>query len=217
LPLLPAGTLAESRSYLAVATGCALPAAAPSPPDAGGAGDAGDAETGAVDSGPSTVACGPSQAGAPTTLGLTLVRLSRRKDYSKVGFQTVNGSNAAAPAMLLMENWITNVTIFASDPIELGEISPHKQPGYVSKDDFGMPIGSAPLSVVPPAGLGFFPEFATNLASVLAASHFAESDLSEGELFAFVLLGAQPRQMVDPGAAPFRIGMVRSAPEVGDD
>jgi hypothetical protein len=109
------------------------------------------------------------------------------------------------------------VTIYASDPLELGEISPHAQPGYVSKGDFGATVGSASLSVVPPAGLGSFPEYATNLPTVLAGSNFQESDLTEGELFSFVLLGAQPRQMVDPGAAPFRIGLVRSAPEVGDD
>jgi hypothetical protein len=213
LPIVPAGTLGESRSYLAVANGCALRAAVP---DAGAPPDGGDAgETGAVDSGPSIVACGTGL--GPTTLGLTLVRLSRRKDYSRIGFQTVNGSNATVPAMLLMENLLTTVTIYASDPLELGEISPHAQPGYVSKGDFGATVGSASLSVVPPAGLGSFPEYATNLPTVLAGSNFQESDLTEGELFAFVLLGAQPRQMVDPAAAPFRIGLVRSAPEVGDD
>jgi hypothetical protein len=214
LPLLPAGTLGESRSYLAIANGCAFPAAAPPPPDAGP--DAGDAEASAVvDSGPPTVACGTGF--GATTLGLSLVRLSRRIDFSKVGFQTVNGSNATTPAMLLMENWTTNVTIYATDPLELGQISPHAQPGYVSRDDFGLPIGSAPLSVVPPGGTGTFPEFATNLASVLALSHLREDDLTEGALFTFVMLGAEPRQMVDPEAAPFRIVLVRSAPEVGGD
>jgi hypothetical protein len=213
LPLVPAGTLGESRSYLAIANGCARPAPTPPPPDAGA--DAGDAEASIVDSGPVTVACGTGF--GPTTLGLTLVRLSRRIDFGKIGFQTVNGSNAAAPAMLLMENWTTNVTVFASDPLELGQISPHAQPGHVSRDDIGLPIGSAPISVVPPGGTGTFAEFATNLASVLAMSHLAEDDLTEGALFTFVLIGAQPRQTADPSAAPFRVVLVRSAPDVGKD
>jgi hypothetical protein len=222
LGLLPAGTLGESRSYLAIANGCSLPAPWPVPPplpdaaDAGaGDGEAGDA--GDLDSGPTTAGCGTGTAGGPTTLGLTLVRLSRRIDYARVGFQTVNGSNAAGPAMLLMENWTTNVTIFASDPLDLGQISPHAQPGYVDKGDFGLPIGTAPLSVVPPAGTSAFAEFDTNLAAVLAQDQLTEGDLTEGALFTFVLLGAEPRQTTDPRAAGFRIGLVRSAPDVGDD
>jgi hypothetical protein len=216
LGLLPAGTLGEARSYLAIADGCALPSPWPDAGPAADAGnaDAGDADDGDLDSGPTTVGCGTAPGGGPTTLGLSLVRLSRRIDYAKVGFQTVNGSSASVPAMLLMENFTTTVTIFASDPLELGGISPHAQPGYVSKDDFGLPVASAAISVVPPAGTGAFPEFQTNLGSVLALNHLTEGDLTEGALFAFVLLGAQPRQMADPGAAPFRISLVRSAPDV---
>jgi hypothetical protein len=212
LPLVPAGTLAESRSYLAIANGCAMPARTP---EAGAPADAGDAEAGDVDAGPSLAACGTGF--GPTTLGLSLVRLSRRVDYSRVGFQTVNGSNAAAPAMLLMENWTTNVTIYASDGLDLGQISPHAQPGYVSRDDFGVPVKSALLSVVPPVGATPFPEFDDNLGVVLAASHLEESDLTEGSLFTFVLLGAQPKQTDDPRAAPYRIVLVPSAPSTASD
>jgi hypothetical protein len=212
LGILPAGTLGESRSYLAVANGCAYPAPWPNvvpPPDAG--------DAGSVDGGPTTAGCGTPLLGGTTTLGLTFVRLSRRIDYAKVGFQTVNASTATVPAMLLMDNFTTNITIFASDTLELGEISPRAQPGYISKDDFGLPIGTAAISVVPPAGTGVFPDFQTNLGAVLLQNHMTESDLTEGALFAFVLVGAEPRQTSDSRAAPFRISVVPSLPGVGDD
>jgi hypothetical protein len=216
LPIIPAGTLAESRSYLAVANGCAMPAFVPSS-DAGDGADAagGDAEGGGkAAGGVNATACGTGF--GPTTLGMSLVRLSRRARFDRLGFQTVNASTATAPAMLLVQNWTTNASIFASDALELGQISPHAQPGYVSRVDFGATIGSAPLTVDPPPGTSF-PEYSVTMKAVLAVSHVDEAALTEGSLFTFVLIGAQPRQTADPGAAGFRIELVESAPSASDD
>jgi hypothetical protein len=219
LPLISAGTLAESRSYLAVANGCALPAAARSTTDAGGAVDASDAgdaaETGDDGTAARLALCG--SAFGPTSLGLSLVRLSRRTDFSKVGFQVVNGSNATAPASFIIENSFTNVTLFFGDSLALGQIAPHAQPGYVDQDDFPALKGALDLMVEPPAGTAYFPAFQTTLGNVLTSSHLDASDLVAGSLFTFVLLGARSGQDAGSTGHPFGIELVSSTPTTSDD
>jgi hypothetical protein len=221
LPLVPAGTLGESRSYLAVATGCALPP----PPrlDAGTGADAGDGgEAGNADAAPVDVealaraaACGPAL--GPTSLGLSLVRLSRRTSYAKVGFQVVNGSNAAAPASFIIDNSFTNLTLFFGDTLALGQIYPHAQPGYIDNDDFPPLVGALDLFVDPPTGFSNFPRFQTTLSPVLSSSHVDPTELTGGSLFTFVLLGALPGSDAGQTSNPFRIELVPSAPIPADD
>jgi len=213
LPLIPARTLAESRSYLAAVTGCAngWPAAAGSEAGSGDA-SAGDAGEDASDG---SSICGKGLGGSVGP-GLSLVRLSRRVNVLKLGFQTMNASSAATPASLLITQAITNNTIFSSDALDTGQISPHAQPGYVAKSDFGISFGSVTLHVVPPAGSAAFSEFQSFLDSVLALNHFMETDLTEGSNYTFVLLGAQPGQEAVAPWHPFRIALVETAPKAAN-
>jgi hypothetical protein len=240
LPIIPAGALTDARSYLAIATGCARDisppgsiadaardVAADAPKSPAGEGDGassdaadaapsdalavrGDADDGG---GPNTAAtCGPSF--GPTSLGLPIVRLSRRTDYAKVGFQTVNASAATTPATLLMEQRETLTTILFADSLGFGEIAPRAQPSPIARPDFGTPVGSAIVHVQPP--LGDFAEYDTNLGTILAASRIDEESLMAGSNFAFVLIGAQPTQG-GVGARAFQIRLVESAPDVKRD
>jgi hypothetical protein len=216
LPLIPAGTLGEARSYLAVATGCAH---AVSLPDGGGADaralDAGDADAEAgTDTVVDTGACGTGF--GPTTLGLSLVRLSRRTNPSKLGFQTVNASNAASPASLVVEQATTAASVYIADTVAFGQITPRAQPTFVSKANLGVIARAALLRVSPSAGGPSFPDFQTDLATILLTNQVAEADLAEATNFTFVLLGARPGRSSDAGEPPFRIGLVENAPKRGD-
>ncbi len=216
LPLIPAGTLGESRSFLAVANGCARPISAPVR-DGGDGGDldAGDAEVGVDRESPlDTGACGTGF--GPTTLGLTLVRLSRRTNFSKVGFQTVNASNAASPASFLVEQANTKVSVYFTDSVVLGQITPRALPTFVNTGDLGVVPTAAILRVTAPTGGTPFPEFHTDLATVLAANQLTGTDLTEATNFTFVLLGARPGRVLGSGEQPFQIDIVENAPKGPD-
>jgi hypothetical protein len=225
LPLLPAGTLSDPRSYLAVATGCAQTSPPPDAgrPDGGDAADGSDSSDGAdgsdrSDDGGLNVAAMCGTGPGSTTLGLSLVRLSRRINFTKIGFQTVNASHAASPASLLVEQSGTQVSIFFSDTLVLGQISPRNQPGLVAKGDFGAALPGASLfHVQPPAGTGAFPEFLINWATLLSTNGATEDDIVEGANFTFVLLGAQPGQNAGTRGHPFRIKLIENAPDVARD
>jgi hypothetical protein len=211
LPLIPAGTLADARSYLGVATGCAHPVAAPPSPA-----DAGDA-TPDVDDGAARSAALCGSGFGPGTLGLSLVRLSRRTNFSKVGFQAVNGSGATAPASMLIENPRSNLTVFFADALALGQITPHALPALVDKGDLGVPVGAGLLHVDPSPGGPPFTGFTTTIAIVFASSGLEESDIVEGKNFTFVMLGPRPGPIGAGSANRFAVQLIRNDPDVAGD
>jgi hypothetical protein len=220
LPQISAGTLGEARSYLAVVSGCALP-----PPPAadaaiattGDAGDASDADAAPIDweAVNRLRVCGPAL--GPTTLGLSFVRMSRRADYAKVGFQVVNGSNATTPASFVIDNSFSNLTLFFGDSLALGQISPHAQPSYIDQTDFPSVKGAVDVIVEPPAGFSSFPAFQTTLGTVLTSSKVDSAELVGGSLFTFVLLGARSGQDAGSTSHAFDIRLIESSPDVAHD
>jgi len=211
LPIIPAGTLAESRSYFAIANGCTEPFAEPGRAAADG-GDGGDASDGAS---MAAAICGTGF--GSTTLGLSLVKLSRQEDFVKVGFQAVNGSNAAAPATILVENPLSNATVFLGDSLALGQITPRARPAYVARGEFGFPLGSASVRVNPVPGNVSFPEFDTTMATVLSASGLDEGVFDGAANFTFVMLGIVPGQDAATSGNPFRVELVENAPDLAAD
>jgi hypothetical protein len=211
LPIIPAGTLAESRSYLAIANGCAEPFAEPNAGAADG-GDGGDASDGAS---MAAAICGTGF--GPTTLGLSLVRLSRQQDIVELGFQAVNGSNAAAPASILVENPLSKVTVFIGESIALGQVAPRARPAYVARSEFGFPLGSATLQVDPIPGAVFFPEFNTTMETVLSASGLDQGVFDGAANFTFVMLGIIPGQEAASSGHAFRVELVENSPDLAAD
>jgi hypothetical protein len=240
LPLMPAGSLLEGRSYLGVVTGCARPwpfsdveagmdggeggsDVSEAGADVGEAGrdvsDAG-ADTGGIDIAtvdvfrpPARAAICGSSSDAPNA-GLVLVRMSQREVGARFGFQAVHASTAVATARIAIERAGGASPIFSAD---LGpyQIVPRDGLIAVAKDDFGITVGAATLRVASPVSV--FPTVAVSLAASLAASEIDEAALSLGERFSLVLIGAQPGQ--NPGAPwnAARIAVVRNAPLAGGD
>jgi hypothetical protein len=234
LPLIPPGTLAEGRSYLGVATGCALrwPYAdaeagpdAPNDSEGGPDADAGpDAEAG-TDASPIDAAtadvfrpplraaiCGAST-GAPNA-GLVLVRLSRRDVGPRVGLQAVHASTTVAGARITVERTGGSAPLFSAD-LAPYQIVPRDGLIAVTRDAFGSSIGEATLRVASPAIA--FPAVSISLASALAESGIDETALMEGDLLSLVLIGAQPGQSPAPPWNAARIAIVRNAPLEGGD
>jgi hypothetical protein len=235
LPFIPAGTLAQGRSYLGVVTGCARPwpyadveagsdaaDASDAEDGADGAGDASDGTDSARDADdasadamgidvfqppPRAAICGAGS-GAPNA-GVVLVRLSRRDVGASFGFQAVHATAAAAAARVTLERMGGNTPALSAD-VGPYQIVPRDGLIPVTPEDLGPTIGSAALRVASPASA--FPAFSVSLASALAASDIAESGLVMGDRFSLVLIGAQPGQ--NPGSPwnPARMAIVRNAP-----
>jgi hypothetical protein len=234
LPFIPAGTLAQGRSYLGVVTGCArswpyadveagsdaadASDAADGADGAGGAHDAGDsapdADDGSADATgidvfqppPRAAICG---AGAAPNAGVVLVRLSRRDVGASFGFQAVHATTAAAAARVTVERVGGNAPVLSAD-IGPYQIVPRDGLIPVTPEELGSTVGSAALRVASPVSA--FPAFSVSLASALAASDIAESGLIMGDRFSLVLIGAQPGQNPGPPWNPARMAIVRNAP-----
>jgi len=216
LPLLPAGTLADSRSYLAVATGCAheWPEIDAGAADASRADASNDGSDPVLDAGPDrSLVCGPA---ASARAGLVLVRLSRTNFSYKLGFQVVHASAATPPASLALDNGATNVTLFFVDEVSFSQIAPRNQPGLVARSDFGSSLGPARVRIQA-ANAAPFAAVETNLATVLRQSDVQESALGEGHNYSFVALGARPGQTVGAPFHAFRTVLVDNAPRTGPE
>jgi hypothetical protein len=224
LPFIPAGTLAQGRSYLGVVTGCARPwpyADVEAGSDAAdGAGDAvdgvdggNDADDGSADAPGIDVFQPPRRAaicgaGAPNA-GLVVVRLSRRDVGASFGFQAVHASTPVAGARVTIERIGGNAPVLSAD-IGPYQIVPRDGLIPVTLEDFGPTVGSAALRVASPTST--FPAISVPLASALAASDIPEVGLVPGDRFSLVLIGAEPGQNPGPPWNPARIAIVRNAP-----
>ncbi|HMJ52672.1 MAG TPA: hypothetical protein VK540_11370 [Polyangiaceae bacterium] len=241
LPLIPAGTLVEGRSYLGVVTGCARSwpypeiEAGADATDAADAGvsdaadgtlptDAADAAEGAdasptdgttmdVFRRPSRAAICGSSSDAPNA-GLVLVRLSRREVGARFGFQAVHASAAVAGARIALERAGGDVPILSAD-IAPYQIVPRDGLTTVTRNDFGPSVGAATLRVASPVSA--FPTAAFSLASALAEGDIDEAALVEGDRLSLVLIGAQPGQNPGPPWNAARMAIVRNAPSAGRD
>jgi len=220
LPLIPAGTLAEGRSYLGVVTGCARAwpyADAEAGSDARDASDAGNDADGPGDADatgidvfrppPRAAVCGAST-GDPNA-GLVLVRLSRRDVGASFGFQAVHASAAIAAARVSIERTGGSAPALTAD-IGPYQIVPRDGLIAVPQEDFGPTVGSAMLRVASPAST--FPALTVPFSSALAASDIPEAGLALGDRFSLVLIGAQPGQNPGPPWNAGRIVVIRNAP-----
>ncbi|HEX9296749.1 MAG TPA: hypothetical protein VF881_12980 [Polyangiaceae bacterium] len=210
LPLLPAGTLADARSYLAVATGCALewPEVDAGTTDAGAADATVDAT---LDAGPDRAdVCGRA---ASAQAGLLLVRLSRTNFSYQLGFQVVHASAATPAASLALDNGATNLTLFFADDLNLGQIDPRNQPGLVERSIFGPSLGTARVRIHA-ANSNAFPSIERSLSAVLLQSQLQESSLLDGHNYSFVMLGAGAGKAVGDPFQPFRTVLVENAPRL---
>jgi hypothetical protein len=228
LPAIPARTLLEGRSYLAVATGCALPwpyAESDGGRDAGdgGEGDAngGDAPTdgsGASDATndvffrppPRAAVCGTTG----TSAGLVLVRMSTRIAGPRFGFQVVHASVAVAGARVSLDRPVTSAPIFVAEAGPF-QIVPRDGLLAVSREEFGDTVGSAQVSVGSTAGA-----FATSsilFSAALAASDIDETSLALGDRLTLVVVGAEPGHAAGPAWNAARVAVVRNAPFAGRD
>jgi hypothetical protein len=239
LPLIPAGTLTEGRSYLAVVTGCAMrwpyrdadgdagTDVDDGASDAAEGGDASDERDATTDVIADSVDASPTDAGTVDVFrpparaaicgassgapnaGLVLVRLSRRDVGQRIGFQTVHANTAVAGARVAVERPGGSAPVLSAD-VGPNQIVPRDGLIAVTRDDFGPTIGAATLSISSPVGA--FPATAVSLASALAASDIAESTLNDGDLLTLVLIGAQPGQNPGPPWNTARFAIVRNAP-----
>jgi len=239
LPLIPAGTLTEGRSYLAVVTGCASrwpyrdaegdagADASDGASDAAEGGDVIDERDATTDVIADSVDASPTDAGTVDVFqpparaaicgastgapnaGLVLVRLSRRDVGPRMGFQTVHANTAVTGARIALERPGGSAPVLSAD-VGPNQIVPRDGLIAVTRDDFGPTIGAATLSVSSPVSA--FPATAISLASALAASDIAESTLIDGDLLSLVLIGAQPGQNPGPPWNTARFAIVRNAP-----
>ena len=234
LPLIPAGTLAEGRSYLGVVTGCVRPwpfSEADGGVDGGDASrddvaprdDAGDAARDATDASDGTTMdvfrppvrtaiCGPTS-GSPTA-GLVLVRLSQRDVGTRLGLQAVHASAAVTIGRIAVLAAGGTSPIFSAD-IGPFQITPRDMPVAVGREQFGPTLGAASVQVGSPNGA--FAAVASPLANAFTASGIDETALREGDLLSLVLIGAQPGQDPGPPWNAARVAVVRNAPLAGGD
>ncbi|HKQ69609.1 MAG TPA: hypothetical protein VJT73_09730 [Polyangiaceae bacterium] len=226
LPVIPAGTLDPTRSYLAVTTGCNDPwLRLDGQPSDGGStdGSATDGQSDGPSDGssmdgvandegpPDDPVCGDvAGAGIP---GLMLVRLSRRVT-GKVGFQLVHASAATPDAALQLEQPASGTAVLAVSSVGLGQIAPRDQPALVSSADLGTSPERLRARVTSPDTA--FRTFTSTLGSLFVSNHIEPSELVGSSSFSFVLIGARPGQAVASPWYPFRVVLVRNAPALGD-
>jgi hypothetical protein len=225
LPLIPAGTLAEGRSYLGVVTGCVRPwpfSEVEAGVDGGDAGrddvaprdDGGDAARDATVFRPPARAaiCGPASGGP--SAGLVLVRLSQRDVGAHLGLQAVHASMAVTIGRIAVVGAGGSSPIFSAD-IGPFQITPRDMPVAVEKVLFGPTLGAASLQIGSPNGA--FATVASPLANAFTASGIDETALRDGDLLSLVLIGAQPGQDPGPPWNATRVTIVRNAPLAGGD
>jgi hypothetical protein len=239
LPVIPAGTLAEGRSYLGVVTGCARRwpyADVDASTDGGDASDAKDGSDGGQDThatdtdgavDPEGGADAPRSDATPDVFrpparaaicgastgapnaGLVVVRLSRRDVGARFGFQAVHASTAVAAARMAIERTGGSVPVLTAD-IGPYQIVPRDGLIAVTLDDLGPTFDRATLRVASPSSM--FPAVTAPLASALAASDIDEARLVLGDRFSLVLIGAEPGQNPGPPWNASRVAVVRNAP-----
>jgi len=125
------------------------------------------------------------------TLGLTLVRLSRRTNFSKIGFQTCERQQRRFSASFLVEQANTkSQRLLHRTPSFSDRIRP-RAADLRHMGDLGVVPPAAILRVTAPTGAPPFPEFHTDLATVLAATTHRKP-ISRGNQFHVRLLGARP-------------------------
>ncbi|MET0593708.1 MAG: hypothetical protein ABW133_13475 [Polyangiaceae bacterium] len=237
LPAIPARTFIEGRSYLAIATGCAL--AWPfSEADGGDAGDARDASADALaDAEAGTASDGSDDVGGDATadatidvfraplrtqvcgaLGagpaLVLVRMSNRSVGASFGFQVVHASAAVAAARVSLERPGGNAPVFVA---EVGpyQVTPRDGLIAVQRDDFGPTVGGTSVTVGSPTSA--FASTPTLFSTALAASDIDETSLTLGDRLTLVVIGAEPGLAAGASWNGSRIAVVRNAPFAGGD
>jgi len=219
LPIIPAGTLSDRRSYLAVTTGCAA-----LPPTGGGAASSdaatSDAASGDASAGsdamapvvPAATVCGLDTTSA--NAGIVLVRLSRIVVAPKLGFQLVHASAATPDAVLVFTQPLTGNTLFSISKLGFGQIAPAHDAKVILHSDLGANAGSASVRVAP-AGSPGFPAVEGNLADILMESGLDASILDASESFTFVLIGARAGTSPKRPWHPFDAVLVKNAPVTG--
>jgi hypothetical protein len=194
LPIIPAGTLADQASYLAVATGCTVDPLF------------------ALDAGKDVV-CG-SGMGRPAGPDIVLVRLSRRSMSLSVGFEAVHASRATAPAQVDLTDALTGSLLASLGPVSLGQIAPGGQPRFVSQFSltrdpmvFAVRVsGNAVNSAAP---------VTSSLASVFALSGLPNSMWWNTSGLTLIVLGAAPGP--DAGGNALQVAAVENAPSLTHD
>jgi hypothetical protein len=197
LPIIPAGTLSDRRSYLAVATGCTAPVAII---------DGGPASDKPPTSGDTV--CGPDPGSAMA--GLVLVRLSRLDIAPKLGFQVVHASAATPDAILTFAQPLSGSTLFSTGRISFGQIAPPHEPKVISVLDLRSNAGMATVTIGPSSGT--FTTVQASLADILMESGLDEKSLDVSSSFTFVLIGARPGKTPSAPWHAFDAVMIENAP-----
>jgi hypothetical protein len=199
LPIIPAGTISDRRSYLAVATGCTQPVQL-----AVDGGDAGDKPAASGDA-----VCGPGS--ESPNASLVLVRLSRLDIAPKLGFQVVHASAATPDAMLLFAQPLSGNTLFSSGKLGFGQIAPAQEPKLVSRIDLRANAALASVRVAA-GGTPGFPTVEAPLSEILKSSGLDEKSLDEADSFTFVLFGARPGKTPSSPWNAFDAVLIPNAP-----
>jgi len=198
LPIIPAGTLSDRRSYLAVTTGCATPwADVDGGPDAGPVGSGGD------------IVCGPDS--SSSNVSLVLVRLSRIDVAPKLGFQVVHASAATPESVVVFAQPLSGTTLFSISKLTFGQIAPAQEAKVISRTDLLLNAGSSSVRVAPGGSPGF-PAVEASLSDILMVSGLDEKALDDSHSFTFVLLGARPGKAPSKPYHPFDAVLVQNAP-----
>jgi hypothetical protein len=245
LPLIPAGTLVEGRSYLGVVTGCAWPWPYPDVDAAADVHEAGndaksDDASDAMDSGGSRDA--PRDADAadgsdaePADVAMDVFRPPAR---AAICGASTGLPNAGLVLVRMSQRDVgTNFgfqAVHASTAVAGARIALERAGGSAPV----LSIDLGPFQIVPRDGLtsvtrtdfgpslgaaalrvasltGIFPAVTVSFASALAASGIDESGLLEGNRLSLVLIGAQPGQNPGPPWNGSRIAVVRNTPGGG--
>jgi len=226
LPIIPAGTLSDPRSYLAVTTGCATPPSPISDEDASDGDAAGDdaasgdassadasaAKDAAVPMVPPAMVCGLNATSA--SAGIVLVRLSRILVAPKLGFQVVHASAATPDAVVVFTQPLTGNTLFSITKLGFGQIAPAHDAKAILHSDLRANAGSATVRVAPAGNVGFA-AVEGKLGDILMESGLDVSSLDASETFTFVLLGARAGTSPNRPWHPFDAVLVKNAPSTG--
>lgn len=170
LPVLPAGSLAASRSYLLALMGCIGQSRAFTDPL-------------------SDSVCGTGYRPDRPTLMPVLVRLSRATSAGAIGLQVVNASRAT-PSLTLRSVPPTGTPLQPAtigDNVVVGSIQPVSADLSHSLGELGDPIGSSSLEVSNSRGSAVFRQ---SWADALSAAGL--SSLANGSTYALVVVGPNP-------------------------
>jgi hypothetical protein len=193
LPAIPAGTLREAHSYLAVVTGCAA------------------APFRASDSGPDLI-CGadPTFPGP----GIVLVRLSRQSARLDFGFQVLHASQASTSLSLTIDDTSPTVRIASFGPLGFGQLVPPNEPMFVPRVSLSQGSAAYSVTITTAAGRSAPP---VTLASVVSSSGIADIDFRTDNGLTLVVLGASPGEDAGPFGRQSLVAAVRNDPRGGGD